>query len=85
MDDRQSPHSFLGSPKEGDRVKWDMGNKSLDRQAADYYDWHEGEFRFKKWEDDHGDNEFAWNCYIQEDGAESYSQVYLQEIPWTFL
>ena len=74
--------AFKNAPKEGDHVLFDMGDKSLAKGKTGRVDWHQGTFRYKTWEDDDGDGDFAWACTIKEDGADETSTCYLQEIPW---
>ena len=64
---------------------FDMGDKSLKKGSIGRVDWRRGTFRFKCWEDDDGDGDFAWACTIQEDDAEDTSTCYLQEITWHLL
>ncbi len=73
---------FPNSPKEGDMIEWDMGNKVLPGKHLDRTAWYVGRLRFKSWEDCDGDGEFGWNCYIQGEDDEEMSQVFLQDVPF---
>ncbi len=76
---------FPNSPKEGDMIEWDMGNRALPAKHLDRTAWYVGRFRFKSWEDCDGDGEFGWNCYIQGEDDEEISQVFLQDVPFFIL